>query len=100
VKELPLAPANCGLDAAALRAQDERYAQLGKHLATASRGPQELVAQFDADVDRALLAETVKVERGCCSFLTIELEDRRLRIAADDPAQAAAIAAIARFLGV
>ena len=100
MKELPLAPAGCGLDAEGLRAQDERYAALGRHVAATRRTADTLDVEFAAGVDRALLDETVTVERGCCSFLTIEHDERCLRISAGEPAQAAALAAIARALGV
>jgi hypothetical protein len=96
--ELPVI--GCGLDDAALAAQLDRYRALAAHVAAADRSPSELRVGFAPTVDRALLEQTIALERGCCSFFAIDLDGRRLRIAVADPSQAPALAALAGALGV
>ena len=96
--ELPIAA--CGLDAAGMREQGARYARLGEHVARRTREPRLLEVVFDAGVDRALLEETARVERGCCSFFGIEVEGRRLRMTVADDAQDPALDAIAAALAL
>jgi SAM-dependent methyltransferase len=95
--ELPVV--GCGLDDTALAAQLDRYRMLAAHVAVAERGPSELRVEFAPSVDRALLEETIALERGCCSFFGIDLEGDRLRIAVANPAQEAALSALADALG-
>lgn len=56
-------------------------------------GELALLVTFPADVDIDLLHETIVIERGCCSFLTLDddASERRLCIAIDDPARAEAL---------
>jgi hypothetical protein len=90
----------CGLDDGALAAQIERYRALGAHVEAARSRPAELVVNFGATVDRELLAKTVEIERGCCTFFGLKLEGSRLRVSVAEPGQEPALVAIAGALGV
>lgn len=72
-KALPVVEA-CELDAAGVREQGERYRRASRHAIDVSRSPRLLRARFSPELDEALLAETVAVERGCCSFLSIDYD--------------------------
>lgn len=83
---------SCALDESGLRLQLERYRQAGRNARLIERTARRLVADLDDDVDAALVAETIAVERECCPFfvLTWEPDRRRLTVtvsqAADEPA--------------
>jgi hypothetical protein len=66
VEELPIA--ECRLDLDELRVQRGRYRRLGRSVRRVGREPQTLTVGFAADVDAALLAETIAVESECCPF--------------------------------
>jgi len=74
----------------------DRYRRLGETAVSIQDGDARLVITFDADVDVGLLHETIAVERGCCSFFTLDYDasTRRLSIGIDDPARADALAAL------
>ncbi len=95
-RDLPMAPASCTLDDGGLGAQLDRYRRLGGTAVSIEDGDARLVITFGVDVDTDLLNETVAVERGCCSFFTLDYDARarRLSIAIDDPARADALAAL------
>src|SRR4051794_24646897 len=90
----------CSLDRPALEAQLARYRALGAHVEHGERRRRELRVRFDAGVDRDLLAETLAVERSCCSFFRIAVEDRSLTVGVEESAQAPALEAIADQLGL
>jgi hypothetical protein len=98
--ELPMAPDGCTLDDYGLGEQLARYRRLGGAAVSIEDGDVGLVITFGADVDVDLLDETVAVERGCCSFLTLDYDGpaRRLSIGIDDPARVDALAALASAL--
>ncbi len=91
--ELPMAIADCGLDAAALGQQVARYRELGAGATVQRRSPRELIAQFAADPDPELLRTTIETERECCSFFTLDYapRERRLSVAVSDPARTGAL---------
>jgi hypothetical protein len=71
IRELTMVEA-CELDADGMRAQGDRYRELSRAVAEMTRSPRSLVARFSEEVDQALLAETIAIERGCCSFFAID----------------------------
>jgi hypothetical protein len=77
--ELPMA---CTLDRTGMREQGERYRRLGAAVERLERGEAELVVEFGAPVDEALLGEAIAVERGCCEFFGFDWDGdaRRLRV--------------------
>ncbi|MDQ6914486.1 MAG: hypothetical protein M3155_01585 [Actinomycetota bacterium] len=98
--ELPVI-ADCRLDLPGLRAQRERYRQLGDHVAGIDRGPRSFTVRFDPAVDRELVEDVVAVERGCCPFFKLGFDAgrRRLTVSVDDPRQAPALEALLFALG-
>ena len=78
MQELPVI--GCELDEAALAAQLGRYRALAGDVAAAEREDGRLSVAFGPGVDRALLAEAVAVERGCCSFLALDVAGDRLTV--------------------
>ena len=93
---LPLVAQSCALEPAQLQDQLERYRQLGRHTVRLQREPGELVAQFSHDLPAGLVEQTVEIERGCCSFLSIVYDalNRRLTITTDVGDQDATLAAL------
>jgi hypothetical protein len=91
--ELPMAIADCGLDAAALEQQVARYRELGAHAVVRRQSPLELTVQFAVDPDPTLLRTTIETERECCSFFTLEYapDDRRLNVAVSDSTRTGAL---------
>ena len=91
--ELPMAIADCGLDADAFQEQVARYRALGAGAVIERRSALELTAQFAADPDLELLRATIETERECCSFFTLDYApgDRRLTVAVSDPARSGAL---------
>ncbi len=92
--------AECRLDLAGLRAQRERYRGLGRHLERIERLPRRLEARFGPGVDRALLDETLEIERECCPFFALAYDAtcRDLAITVEDPAQDPALDALRHAL--
>ena len=86
--ELPLA--SCRLDGGRLEAQLSRYRALAADVSGSTREPQRLTVEFGDRVDLDLLRRTVAVERECCSFFEIEL-DERARTLAVGVAEAASV---------
>jgi hypothetical protein len=91
-----MAIADCGLDEAALADQLRRYRRLGAGAVVTRRSPLKLAVDFAAEPDTDLLRTTIEVERGCCSFFTLNYEasSRRLTIAVADPDRRTALDAI------
>lgn len=82
---LPLVAQSCTLEPPQLHDQLERYRRLSRHVIRLQREPGALVAQFSEDLPAGLVEQTVEIERGCCSFLSIFYDrlNRRLTITAD-----------------
>lgn len=99
--DLPMAP-SCTLDEAGLRSQLERYRQAGQNASLIERTPRSLVVDLDENVDVELVAETVAVERECCTFfaLTWEPDRRRLTISVSRVEHEPALDAIAFALNL
>ena len=97
-RELPIA--ECRLDLPGLRAQRDRYREIGRHLTGLEREPRRLTARLSADVDRALVERTIEVERSCCEFFQLRFDDRRreLVVTVAEPARDPALDAIAEAL--
>ena len=95
-----MAPGGCTLDDSGLGEQLDRYRRLAATAVTVQDGDAGLVIIFGVEVDVDLLAETVAVERGCCSFFTLDYDVsmRRLSIGIDDPSRVDALAALASAL--
>jgi hypothetical protein len=70
--DLPIA--ECRLDLAGLRVQRDRYRRLGRAVRHVERTAQTLTVEFTADVDTALLAETIAVESECCPFFEMRYD--------------------------
>jgi hypothetical protein len=89
------APA-CRLDEDGLRAQLERYHQLGGHVEAIDREPGRLVARLDATVDRGALERALEVERACCPFIGVDYDPqaRRLMLTVQEAAQHPALDAL------
>lgn len=97
---MPSVP-HCALDTAGLQHQGARYARLAPAVASLERNGRMLTVEFGASVDRRLLEQTLAIERECCPFFTLELDEaeRRLRASVDDEDHAAALDALAAALG-
>jgi hypothetical protein len=95
-----MAPDGCTLDESGLGQQLDRYRRLGATALTIQDGDARLVITFGLDLDVELLLETVAIERGCCSFFTLDYDSstRRLSIGIDDPARSDALAALTSVL--
>jgi hypothetical protein len=91
-----MAPAGCTLDDSGLGEQLDRYRRLGRSAVHIQDGDVRLVITFGADVDVDLLRETIGIERGCCSFFTLDYDvsARRLSIGIDDPVRGDALGAL------
>ena len=97
--ELPVL--QCALDADGLAAQRERYARVSRAITGSRREPGELVVEFDeAGLDRALLEQALAIERECCPFYDLRLDDARLSVRVAEPGMEPALDAIAHLLGV
>ena len=77
---------SCALDEAGLRLQLERYREVGRNARLIERTPRRLVAELGDDVDAELVAQTIAVERECCSFFALawKPDRRRLTVAVSD----------------
>jgi hypothetical protein len=93
---LPLVAANCALAPDQLEQQLARYRQLSRYAIRLQQQPGQLVAHFSLDLPARLVEETVEIERGCCSFLSIayDASTRRLEITTDPAGHDATLAAL------
>ena len=84
-RPLPMAPAGCTLNESSLREQVDRYRRLGEMALSIEDRETRLVVTFGVGVDAGLVRETVAIERGCCSFFTLDYNasERRLSIGID-----------------
>ncbi|HEY1852972.1 MAG TPA: hypothetical protein VGG40_00165 [Solirubrobacterales bacterium] len=92
---------SCSLDGSELLSQRERYAEIGRSALGFERSAGSLTVTLGPAVDRALVEEAVRIERGCCPFFEIELDpgEGRLTIGVAEAEQAPALEAIAFALG-
>ena len=98
MQDLPVL--QCALDADALAAQRERYARIAAARVTSRREPGGLIVEFDeARLDRALLEQTLAIERECCPLFVLRLDGARLSARVAEPHQEPALDAIAHMLG-
>jgi hypothetical protein len=97
---LPQIP-SCALTEDGMRAQRDRYAQLGHDTRRVERQADALIVEFEKGFDRAALAEALAVERECCPFFRFAYgEDaRRLVVTVREPGQLAALDALAYAVG-
>jgi hypothetical protein len=90
---------SCSLDADGRAEQVARYAALAPSVRSAVRESLWLEVEFKPGFDRAVLDELVAVERECCPFLTIEVDEARLRIAVDEHADTPMLDVFTEVLG-
>jgi len=90
----------CRLDAKGQRRQGERYRRLSASVEAVDRAADALEITFDDGVDLPLLREAVAVERACCPFFDLRLDEpvRALRVAVADPGHRPALGALAAAL--
>src|SRR4051794_8147058 len=93
---------SCSLSGVGLERQRARHARLAPDVVAARRSEAELEITFAAGYDRAALAELVAVERECCPFFRLRIDEaaRSLRVGVADAAHAPALDALAAALGV
>ena len=83
---LQIQPAGCTLTPAGMRDQRARFERVRPAVRTVEQSPGSVRVAFAPDVDAVALRELMETERECCSFLTIDYDEREhvLRIASDD----------------
>lgn len=87
--------ADCRLEADGLRTQADRYRALAASVTSLGREEDELVVAFGEALDRGLLDETIAIERDCCPFFRISVEDGPVvRVGVESPDQLGALDAI------
>jgi hypothetical protein len=93
---------SCSLSPAGLQRQRARHARLTPDVVAAQRGELGLEIRFAAGYDREALAELVAVERECCPFFRLRIDEaeRCLLVGVADAAHAPALDALAAALGV
>jgi hypothetical protein len=74
---------SCSLDRDGRARQVARYAALAPSVVSVERGARALRVTFAEGYDRALLDETLAVERECCPFLGIDTGERSLAISVE-----------------
>ena len=91
----------CALDETGVRTQRDRYARVAPGVERLERDEAALTVHFHVDYDRATLDEALAVERECCPFFVLELDEpaRRLRVTVSDPEQRPALDALAHAFG-
>jgi hypothetical protein len=92
-----LSPAACRLDTAGRLEQAERFRRLSASVTEIRRRDDALDVRFAAGVDASLLRDAVDVERACCPFFDLRLDDhaRTLRVAVANPDDRPALDALA-----
>jgi hypothetical protein len=98
---LPLAP-SCALDEAGMRAQRDRYREVGASARVVERRRGRLIVDLDERVDPRLVEELLAVERECCPFFELgwQSQARRLTVAVSRAEHEPALDAIAHALGL
>jgi hypothetical protein len=69
---LPMAPSGCELDDRQLAEQLARYQRLSASVLSVERDGTTARVRFARALDTRLLDETLAIERGCCSFFTLD----------------------------
>src|SRR4051794_28336340 len=92
----------CSLPAPGLERHRARPARLAPDRIAAQRSEAGLAIRVAPGDDRDPLAELVAVERECCPFFGVRIDEaeRSLRVWVGDPAHAPALDALAAALGV
>jgi hypothetical protein len=67
---MPVVP-NCALDEQGMSRQLDRYRRIGLGARVLERSDRRLAVELHDGADRDLVAETVAVERECCSFVDV-----------------------------
>jgi hypothetical protein len=95
-----LSPSACRLDATGRREQANRYHRLSASVTAMRRRDDALDVSFAAEVDVSLLREAVDVERACCPFFDLRLDDhaRTLHVAVAGPNDRSALDALAAVI--
>ena len=96
---LQVQPAGCTLTSDGMRTQGQRVARVRPAVQRVEHSEGSLRVAFAADVDVEVLRELVATERGCCSFLAVEYDERErvLTIASGDRPDV--VAGFARVFG-
>jgi hypothetical protein len=96
IAEIP----SCALDEAGRADQRARYSRLAPAVSRIEREADAVWIEFDEQLDRETLDETLAVERACCPFFEFAFDDslRRLRATVREPEQAPALDAMADAL--
>lgn len=91
-RPLPMALTGCELDGRQLGEQLARYRHLSASVLRVERADLSARIHLDEHVDACILEETLAIERGCCSFFTLDYDssDRVLSISTE-PAHAGAL---------
>jgi hypothetical protein len=94
-------PAGCTLTPSGLADQTQRAAALRGAVEQVEEAPGVFHVAFGPGVDRDAVAELIAIERGCCSFLAIDYDERRrvLSVASEDRDAVAALGRLFTGLG-
>jgi hypothetical protein len=92
----------CRLDATGRREQADRYRRLRGSVIAIERRDDALDLSFAGAVDRSLLRDAVEVERACCPFFDLRLDDDAptLHVAVASRDVRPALDALAEAMGV
>jgi hypothetical protein len=91
---------NCALDDEGLRLQRERYARVARDVSSLTRSAGVIRVVLETGFDSALLEEAIAVERECCPFFEIDLDEARaiVTVSVRDPELRPALDTIAQQL--
>jgi hypothetical protein len=95
MEPLPMAPAACSLDEAALSEQLSRYRAVGERARLLADEPRVLTLRVEAGLTD-LVDELIAVERACCPFFDLSWDPatRRFAISVRTAGQESALAVI------
>ena len=98
--DLRAAIPSCTLAPAGVGPQISRYRQLAAHVTRIERNTGEVRVEFDERVPDGLLAQTLEVERECCSFLelTYDSGSRSLAVTVAEVAHGPSLEPLAMLL--
>jgi hypothetical protein len=96
----PRAVPACALDHEGLKAQRERYARVAHSVRASVRAERALEVSFERDASWSALREALAVERECCPFLRVDLDEAgaRLRVSVQRDEHLPALSALAHAL--
>lgn len=91
----------CRLDERGRREQEGRYARLAASVTRLDRTADAVLIEFDERLDRDLLDRTLAVERECCPFFGLEVDEGRrlLRVTVREERWLPALDAVAHVFG-